>query len=148
MNASDHRTKSEDETIALGRELAATLQRPSLILLIGNLGAGKTTITKGIVEGLGVAPADEVSSPTYTVIHEYGRDVYHVDLYRLETPHQVAMLGLDDMYDRGAIMLIEWGEAYRDVLPSRETIDIRIESNGDERTISITRTLPSPDTTR
>ena len=148
MNASVHCTKSEDETIALGRELAATLQRPSLVLLIGNLGAGKTTITKGIVEGLGVAPADEVSSPTYTVIHEYGRDVYHVDLYRLENPRQVAMLGLDDMYDRGAIMLIEWGEAYRDVLPSRETIDIRIESSGEKRTISITRTLPSPDTIR
>jgi tRNA threonylcarbamoyladenosine biosynthesis protein TsaE len=132
----------------VGRELAGQLQRPALILLIGNLGAGKTTITKGIVEGLSVAPADEVSSPTYTVIHEYGRDVYHVDLYRLETRHQVAMLGLDDMYDRNAIMLIEWGEAFRDVLPSRETIDIQIESNGDERTISIMRTLPSPDTVR
>ena len=65
-----------------------------------------------------------------------------------ETPRQVAMLGLDDIFDRGAIMLIEWGEGYRDVLPSRETIDIRIETAGDERTISITRTLPSPDTTR
>jgi tRNA threonylcarbamoyladenosine biosynthesis protein TsaE len=143
-----HQTKSEEETIGIGRELAGQLHRPALILLIGNLGAGKTTITKGIVEGLGVAPADEVSSPTYTVIHEYGRDVYHVDLYRLETSHQVAMLGLDDMYDRGAIMLIEWGETFRDVLPSRETIDIRIESRGDERTISITRTLPCPDTAR
>jgi tRNA threonylcarbamoyladenosine biosynthesis protein TsaE len=153
MNASVYRTRSEEETIALGRELARQLQRPALILLIGNLGAGKTTLTKGIVEGLGVAPADEVSSPTYTVIHEYGSDVYHIDLYRLETAHQVAMLGLDEMFDRGAIMLIEWGEGYREVLPSREPIEVSIESSGDkrrgdERTISITRTLPSPDTAR
>jgi tRNA threonylcarbamoyladenosine biosynthesis protein TsaE len=148
MNASVYRTRSEEETIALGRALARQLQRPALILLIGNLGAGKTTLTKGIVEGLGVAPADEVSSPTYTVIHEYGSDVYHIDLYRLETAHQVAMLGLDEMFDRGAIMLIEWGEAYREVLPSRQPIEVHIESAGDERTISVTRTLPSPDTAR
>jgi tRNA threonylcarbamoyladenosine biosynthesis protein TsaE len=148
MSASVYRTRSEEETIALGRELARELQRPTLILLIGNLGAGKTTLAKGIVEGLGVAPADEVSSPTYTVIHEYGSDVYHIDLYRLETPHQVAMLGLDEIFDRGAIMLIEWGEAYREVLPSRQPIEVRIESSGDERTIAITRTLPSPDTIR
>ena len=70
-------------------------------------------MTKGIVAGLGAAPVDEVSSPTYTVIHEYGQDVYHIDLYRLDAPEQVAALGLDEMFDRGAVMLVEWGEAYR-----------------------------------
>ncbi|HYI92393.1 MAG TPA: tRNA (adenosine(37)-N6)-threonylcarbamoyltransferase complex ATPase subunit type 1 TsaE [Bryobacteraceae bacterium] len=137
MSARIYRTSSEEETIELGRKLASELKRPCLILLIGNLGAGKTTLTKGIVSGLGVAPVEEVSSPTYTVIHEYGSDVYHIDLYRLDKPEQVASLGLDEMFDRGAVMLIEWGEAYRDVLPTTETIDIRIAVEGEERIISV-----------
>src|SRR5271170_2207905 len=66
------RTASEEETIALGERLAATLPRGATVLLIGNLGAGKTTLAKGIVQGLGASPADEVSSPTFTLIHEYG----------------------------------------------------------------------------
>jgi len=137
VSARIYRTSSEEETIELGRKLASELKRPCLILLIGNLGAGKTTLTKGIVSGLGVAPVEEVSSPTYTVIHEYGSDVYHIDLYRLDKPEQVASLGLDEMFDRGAVMLIEWGEAYRDVLPTTETIDIRIAVEGEERIISV-----------
>ena len=137
MSARIYRTSSEEETIELGRRLASELERPCLILLIGNLGAGKTTLTKGIVSGLGVAPVEEVSSPTYTVIHEYGSDVYHIDLYRLDRPEQVASLGLDEMFDRGAVMLVEWGEAYRQVLPTAETIDIRITVEGEERVISV-----------
>ena len=72
MNVKTFRTHSEEETVALGRVLARDLPRPSIVLLNGNLGAGKTTLTKGIVEGLGAADPDEVSSPTYTLIHEYG----------------------------------------------------------------------------
>jgi tRNA threonylcarbamoyladenosine biosynthesis protein TsaE len=133
-----YRTASEEDTIELGKQLATQIVRPSLVLLIGNLGAGKTTLTKGIVSGLGAAPADEVSSPTYTVIHEYGSDVYHVDLYRLERPEEIALLGLNEIFDRGAIMLVEWGEAFKAVLPSEAALEIRIERSAeDERTISV-----------
>ena len=132
MSARVYRTESEEDTIELGRQLSTRIVRPCLVLLIGNLGAGKTTLTKGIVSGLGVAAIDEVSSPTYTVIHEYGRDVYHIDLYRLERPEQVALLGLDEMFDRGAVMLVEWGEAFRQVLPSTTPVEIRIERGDDD----------------
>jgi tRNA threonylcarbamoyladenosine biosynthesis protein TsaE len=132
------RTSSEDDTIEVGRHLATLITRPCLILLSGNLGAGKTTLTKGIVSGLGVAAVEEVSSPTYTVIHEYGSDVYHIDLYRLERPEEVALLGLDEMFDRGAVMLIEWGEAYKRVLPSDAPIEIVIERGADDvRTLTV-----------
>jgi tRNA threonylcarbamoyladenosine biosynthesis protein TsaE len=137
VSARVYRTASEDETIELGQRIASELVRPCLVLLTGNLGAGKTTLTKGIVSGLGAAPIEEVSSPTYTVIHEYGSDVYHIDLYRLDRPDQVVSLGLDEMFDRGAIMLVEWGEAYRRELPSAEAVDIRIALEGDERVIAI-----------
>jgi len=108
------------------------------VLLIGNLGAGKTTLAKGIVSGLGVAPVEEVSSPTYTVIHEYGADVYHIDLYRLDRACEVELLGLDEMFDRGAVMLVEWGELYRNALPRVETVEIRMEVEDEERRISVT----------
>ena len=137
MSAREFRTRSEEETIDLGRQIATRLTRPSLILLIGNLGAGKTTLTKGIVAGLGAAPIDEVSSPTYTVIHEYGSDVYHIDLYRLDIPDQVRLLGLDEMFDRGAIMLVEWGEAYRNALPRVMPVEIRINQQEEDRLITI-----------
>jgi tRNA threonylcarbamoyladenosine biosynthesis protein TsaE len=133
-----YRTASEEDTVELGRQLATQLVRPCLILLTGNLGAGKTTLTKGMVAGLGVAAVDEVSSPTYTVIHEYGSDVYHIDLYRLERPEEVALLGLDEMFDRGAVMLVEWGEAYKRVLPSATPVEILIERDADDgRTLTV-----------
>lgn len=137
MSARVYRTESEDQTIELGRKLATELTRPCLVLLTGNLGAGKTTLAKGMVSGLGAAAAEEVSSPTYTVIHEYGLEVYHIDLYRLERPEEVAQLGLDEMFDRGAVMLVEWGEGYTRVLPRARPIAVRIEVNGDERLIEI-----------
>ena len=93
-------TQSEEETIALGEKLAAELPPKAVVLLIGNLGAGKTTLAKGIVKGLGAAQPDEVSSPTFTLIHEYGPSVYHIDLYRLDRAEQVATLGLDEIFDR------------------------------------------------
>lgn len=138
MSARVYRTSSEEDTIELGRKLATELKRPCLVLLVGNLGAGKTTLSKGIVSGLGTASVDEVSSPTYTVIHEYGSEVYHIDLYRLERPEEVAALGLDEMFDRGAIMLVEWGEAYRQVLPSSAPVEIQIErSFAEQRTFTV-----------
>ena len=135
MPVTTYRTNSEEETIALGRDLARQLPRPSLVLLIGNLGAGKTTLTKGIVDGLGVAAPDEVSSPTFTLIHDYGGGVFHIDLYRLETPRELAALGLEDLWDRGdVIVLVEWGERFRDQLPPAD-VEIHIESDGDGRSL-------------
>ena len=97
-------THSADETVELGRRIAAALPTKAVVLLIGNLGAGKTTLTQGIVEGLGVASREEVGSPTFTLIHEYGPPrVYHIDLYRLDTEAEVATLGLDDLFDQEAV---------------------------------------------
>ncbi len=132
------RTANEDETIALGRRLGGMLRRGTAVLLIGQLGAGKTTLAKGIVDGLGAAPPDEVSSPTFTLIHEYGRSVYHIDLYRLDTEAELATLGLDEIFDRDdAVVLIEWGERFPRLMPAGR-VEIRIESeNGDDRAITV-----------
>jgi len=118
---------SEEEMIELGRSLARQWPRTGVVLLIGNLGAGKTTLAKGIVEGLGVERAENVSSPTFPLIHEYGDpvEVYHVDLYRLETAKEVASLGLDEIFARPALVLIEWGERFLDVMPESR-IEVRI----------------------
>jgi len=111
-----------------------------VVLLIGNLGAGKTTLAKGIVNGLGAAAVDEVSSPTFTLIHEYGGGrVYHVDLYRLDEPREVATLGLDEIFERDGLALIEWGERFPWLLPAERT-EIRIRPLADdEREIEVTR---------
>jgi tRNA threonylcarbamoyladenosine biosynthesis protein TsaE len=121
-------THSAEETRALGRRLAADfLPQQGVVLLIGDLGAGKTTLAKGIVEGRQAASGDEVSSPTFTLIHEYGDPVkiYHVDLYRLETLEQVRRLGLDELFDKPALTLIEWGERFPESLPA-DRIEIRL----------------------
>ena len=127
------RTASEEETVALGERLAHTLPRGAVVLLIGNLGAGKTTLAKGFVQGLGAAQPEEVSSPTFTLIHEYGLPpaVYHVDLYRIESDRDAATLGLDELFDSGAIVLIEWGERFPQLMPA-ERIEIRLRTVGDE----------------
>ena len=132
-------THGEDETIELGRRIAATLPTRAVVLLIGNLGAGKTTLAKGIISGLGAAEPEDVTSPTFTLIHEYGEGrVYHIDLYRLDRAEQLATLGLDEIFDREAVVLIEWGERFPQLLPSERT-EIRIEPvNEDSRRIEIT----------
>jgi tRNA threonylcarbamoyladenosine biosynthesis protein TsaE len=112
-------THSEDETIELGRQIARELPKRAVVLLIGNLGAGKTTLAKGILSGLGAATPAEVTSPTFTLIHEYaGGRAYHVDLYRLDTRQQVATLGLEEILDREAVVLVEWGERFPDLFPT------------------------------
>ena len=126
-----YRTASEEETIALGERLANSLPRRGVVLLIGNLGAGKTTLAKGIAHGRGAAQADEVSSPTFTLIHEYGERVYHIDLYRLDEPRQVATLGLDELFDRDALVLIEWGERFPALMPAHRT-EIYLRAVGDD----------------
>ena len=128
------RTHSEEETIALGRKLAPSLR--GCVLLIGNLGAGKTTLTKGIVEGLGVGSGDLVSSPTYTLVHQYG-EVFHVDLYRLDEAREVEGLGLEDLFAEGGVVLIEWGERFLELMPGERT-EIRLKVvEGETREIEV-----------
>jgi tRNA threonylcarbamoyladenosine biosynthesis protein TsaE len=132
-------THSDEETRALGRRLAAELPTRGLVLLIGDLGAGKTTLTKGIAEGLGAAGADDVSSPTFTLIHEYGSPVrmYHIDLYRLDTVAQVSGLGLDELLERPALVIMEWAERFPSLLPL-ERVEIRLtHQGGDDRLITV-----------
>src|SRR5216683_4247238 len=130
-------TRSEEETVALGEKLARELPSRVVVLLIGNLGAGKTTLAKGIVKGLGAAQPEEVSSPTFTLIHEYSPSVYHIDLYRLDQPAQVATLGLDEIFDRQAVVLIEWGERFPQLMPENR-IEIQLRTTGeDSREIEI-----------
>lgn len=126
-------THSDEETRAVGRELAHVLPERGVVLLIGELGAGKTTLTKGIVEGRAVASPDDVSSPTFTLIHEYGQPVriYHIDVYRLETAAEVLRLGLEDLFDAPALLLIEWGERFPQLWPAG-TLAIRLVHRGDD----------------
>lgn len=127
-----YRTASAAETVELGRRIAGELPRQCVVLLIGNLGAGKTTLAKGIAEGLDAASEDEVSSPTFTLIHEYGDGrLYHIDLYRLEEARAVATLGLDELFDREAVVLIEWGERFPQLLP-KDRIEIRLRALDDD----------------
>jgi len=132
-------TYSAEETQEVGRRLAALLPETGVVLLVGELGAGKTTLTKGIVEGRHAASADDVSSPTFTLIHEYGNpvSVYHADLYRLDTAEQAWRLGLEELFDKQAITLVEWGERFRELFPA-DHIEIHLRHKGeDEREIEV-----------
>lgn len=103
-------THSSEETIAQGRQIGAALKPPVLILLSGDLGAGKTTLTKGIAAGLGAAREDDVTSPTFTLVHKYdgATRVYHVDLYRIDGLHDLETLGLEDIFSEQAVVIVEW----------------------------------------
>jgi tRNA threonylcarbamoyladenosine biosynthesis protein TsaE len=150
MPANEFITRSSEETIAMGREIAAKLRPPVLVLLKGDLGSGKTTLTKGIVSGLGAAKEEDVTSPTFNLVHEFriqnladserGPDpfkIYHVDLYRIESFHDLESLGLEDALSEKAIVIIEWPErfTFRTDWP---TVEIRLDhAGGDSRLISI-----------
>jgi len=133
-------THSAAETTAFGRSLAASLVPPKLVLLRGELGAGKTTLVKGIAEGFQAAKEEDVTSPTFTLVHEYRGpkvDVYHIDLYRVDTLRQLETLGLDDLMADNAVLLIEWGEKFPRFLRERN-VEIALESVGeDERRITV-----------
>ncbi len=110
MAESEIVTHSSEETIQRGREIGARLKPPALVLLSGDLGAGKTTLTKGIASGLRAAREDEVTSPTFTLVHKYGGSapVYHVDLYRIADFHDLETLGLEDVFAERAVVIVEW----------------------------------------
>jgi tRNA threonylcarbamoyladenosine biosynthesis protein TsaE len=132
-------THSAEETIAWGRKLAETLEAPLLVLLTGELGSGKTTLTKGIVAGLHAASEDEVTSPTFTLVHEYGsqKKVFHGDLYRIESFHDFATLGLEDVFSRPAIVILEWSEKFPLKTPWPQ-LRVRLEHlGGDTRRLTV-----------
>lgn len=127
-------TSSPEETLALGRRLAAELEAPALVLLYGELGTGKTTLVKGIVSGLGVANEQEVTSPSFVFVHAYHnhRQVYHVDLYRIEQATELETLGLDDLLAEQAVVLVEWAERLR--LPALQpALRIHLRAQGEEQ---------------
>jgi len=108
-------THSAEETIAFGRTLAETLAPPKIVLLRGDLGAGKTTLVKGIAAGFQAAAEEDVTSPTFTLVHEYRSpnvNLYHIDLYRVDTPRELETLGIDDLIAENSLLLIEWGEKF------------------------------------
>jgi tRNA threonylcarbamoyladenosine biosynthesis protein TsaE len=143
-------TQTSEETIAIGREIAAKLVPPVLVLLKGDLGAGKTTLSKGIISGLGAAREEDVTSPTFNLVHEFriphpegspahGRSckVYHVDLYRIENFHDLESLGLEDALSEKAIVIIEWPERFT-LRTDWPTLEISLDhADGDARRISI-----------
>jgi tRNA threonylcarbamoyladenosine biosynthesis protein TsaE len=126
-------THSAEETIAFGRTLTAELAPPLIVLLRGDLGAGKTTLVKGIAEGFDAALAENVTSPTFTLIHEYRGPVitlYHIDLYRIDTERELETLGLDDLLAPNCILLIEWGEKFPRLRRDRY-VEITLEQVGE-----------------
>jgi tRNA threonylcarbamoyladenosine biosynthesis protein TsaE len=133
-------TYSPEETIALGRTLTALLTPPKIVLLRGDLGAGKTTLIKGIAAGFEAAAEDDVTSPTFTLIHEYRgprANLYHIDLYRIDTQRELETLALDDLRSDDSILLIEWGEKFSRFTRQRD-VEIAIERISEsERRISI-----------
>jgi tRNA threonylcarbamoyladenosine biosynthesis protein TsaE len=132
-------TRSAEETAKWGRELARKLTAPVIVLLTGDLGSGKTTLTKGIVAGLGAASEDEVTSPTFTLVHVYGKaaKVYHADLYRVENFHDFETLGLEDVFAKPAIVILEWSERFP-LQSEWPQIRVRLEHHGgDSRRIVV-----------
>ncbi|MFZ0638173.1 MAG: tRNA (adenosine(37)-N6)-threonylcarbamoyltransferase complex ATPase subunit type 1 TsaE [Candidatus Acidiferrales bacterium] len=115
MDASGAVSRSTEETIARGKELASKMRAPLLVLLSGELGAGKTTLAKGIISGLGAAREEDITSPTFTLVHTFTGPVkvYHVDLYRVSEVQEFDSLGLEDLFAEPAIVLIEWPERMR-----------------------------------
>ena len=138
-------TQSGADTIEVGRKLAKLLKPPQLLILRGDLGTGKTTLVKGIAQALDAAEADEVTSPTFTLIHEYdgtrnGKPIklFHLDVYRLEGERQLESLGLDELLTDDALVLVEWGEKFK-TIRKKATGEIAISSEGgDARKISVT----------
>ncbi len=149
MSVHHFESKGSSETIAIGRKIAELLIPPKFLILRGELGTGKTTLVKGIAEALNAADPDEVTSPTFTLIHEYegkrtidGKEqeipLYHLDLYRIETERQLETLGLDELALQDAIVLVEWGEKFPSVTKRSDGEILFEHAGGDLRRISLT----------
>ena len=137
-------THSAEETTSWGRQFAARLKAPIVVLLSGELGSGKTTLTKGIVSGLGAASEEEVTSPTFTLVHVYGKTqqrpvskVYHVDLYRIENFHDFETLGMEDVFEQPGVLIVEWAERFPLRSPWPQ-IRVKLEHlDGDRRRLTV-----------
>ena len=133
-------TQSAEETIAFGRTLKELLSPPKIVLLRGDLGAGKTTLVKGIAAAFEAAAEEDVTSPTFTLIHEYHgprANLYHIDLYRIDTQRELDTLALDDLRSENSILLIEWGEKFSRFVRERD-VEISLERAGENaRTIKV-----------
>ncbi len=136
-------TQSAEETTIWGRQFAERLNAPIVVLLSGELGSGKTTLTKGIVSGLGAAREEEVTSPTFTLVHVYGQSkrsvgkVYHVDLYRIENFHDFETLGMEDVFEQPGVLIVEWAERFPLKSPWPQ-IRVRLEHlDGDRRRLTV-----------
>src|SRR5690242_1488830 len=131
------RTRSVEGTLALGEKMAEILRPPKLAILRGEVGAGKTTLVKGIARALGSAYEEDVTSPTFTLVHEYNGPkvhLFHLDLYRLETEEQIAVLGLEEMIaEPNALVLVEWGERFESVVKLADAEVAMEHGEGDER---------------
>jgi tRNA threonylcarbamoyladenosine biosynthesis protein TsaE len=130
----DRLTASEEETQAVARELSATLRAGDVLLVSGDLGAGKTTFVRGLAEGLGINPR-EVSSPTFTIVHEYrgnGLTLYHVDLYRLERA-ATDDLGLEEIGVKDGVLAIEWPDRLSHELPGARLVRLEVVSDSSRR---------------
>lgn len=134
MPEDDWVTASAEETVQLGRRLAARLRAPVLVFLTGELGSGKTTLAKGIISGLGAAREEDVLSPTFTLVHAFHNHtaVYHVDLYRITSFHDLETLGLEDVFEHPAIVVIEWAEKFT-LRTDWPVVRIQLEHAGEER---------------
>jgi tRNA threonylcarbamoyladenosine biosynthesis protein TsaE len=133
------KTRSVGGTLAIAATIAEILPGPRVVVLRGELGAGKTTLVKGWLEALGAARQEEVTSPTFTLVHEYegrrGR-VFHLDLYRLETERELAALGIEEMAEEpDAIVLVEWGEKFESVMERADAEVAMAHLEGDERSL-------------
>jgi tRNA threonylcarbamoyladenosine biosynthesis protein TsaE len=141
MTTREITTHSAEETIAFGRTLNRLLAPPKIVLLRGDLGAGKTTLIKGIASAFEAASEEDVTSPTFTLVHEYRgplANLYHIDLYRVDTPRQLETLGLDDLIAEDSILLIEWGEKFSRFVRDRD-VEITLERVGEnDRKIQVT----------
>ena len=148
MSTREITTHSAEETIACGRTWSRLLAPPKLVLLRGDLGAGKTTLIKGIASAFDAASEDNVTSPTFTLVHEYRgpkANLYHIDLYRIDTPRQLETLGLDYLFGENNVLLIEWGEKFARFARERD-VEIAIDRIGEyERRIRIFSLLGSKD---
>jgi tRNA threonylcarbamoyladenosine biosynthesis protein TsaE len=141
----EYTTKSGPDTIEVGRKLVKILKPPQLLLLRGELGTGKTTLVKGIAQALDAAEPDEVTSPTFTLVHEYdgtreGKPIklFHIDVYRLEGERQLETLGLEELLTPDSLVLVEWGDKFKSI-KKRATGEIVITSEGgDARKITVT----------